>query len=118
MDMINQMNEIIELGDEYDHFDEIVSIFEELKQYAIYHFAHEEKMFEETGYDSFNTKIQQLEHKSFVHKVAGINLYELDENQIGTAKEVLDFLSQWLDKHILGTDKRFGEFLREKANQP
>lgn len=117
IDMINQMNSIVELGDKYDHYDELISLFEELKKYTSYHFTYEEKMFEETGYDSFNIKIQKLEHKSFVHKIAGINLYELDENQIGTAEEVLDFLSRWLDKHILGTDKRFGEYLREKAQQ-
>lgn len=118
MDIINQMNEIAELSDEYDHYDEIVALFNELKEYTIYHFNHEETMFKEHGYDSFNTKIQELEHKSFVNKVAAIDLYDLDENQAETVRSVLDFLSKWLDHHILETDKRFGEFLKEKANGP
>ncbi len=78
--------------------------------------AMKKKMFAEHGYDSFNTKIQVLEHKSFVNKVSSINLYDLDEDQIGTARDLLDFLSKWLDHHILVIDKKFGEFLKEKAD--
>ncbi len=116
MDMINQMNEIAELNDDYDHYDEIVELFNGLKEYAVYHFNHEETLFKDHGYDSFSTKIQVLEHKSFVNKVAAINLYDLDENQNETVLTVLEFLSKWLDHHILDTDKKFGEFLRENAN--
>jgi len=54
MDMINQMAEIVELNDDADHYDELLEIFNALKDYAVYHFSHEEKMFEESGYDSFN----------------------------------------------------------------
>jgi hemerythrin len=74
-----------------------------------------EKMFEESGYDSFNTKIQIHEHKGFINKVASINLYDLDENQMDTARNVLDFLSRWLDHHILVIDKKFGSFLEENT---
>ncbi|NMA65147.1 MAG: hemerythrin family protein [Clostridiaceae bacterium] len=114
IEMINEINEIAELDDGIDRYDEIVKIFEGLKDYAVYHFGYEEKMFAETGYDSFNTKIQQLEHKGFVKKIESINLYDLDENQIGTVKDLLDFLSKWLDHHILVVDLKFGEFLKEK----
>lgn len=116
IELINDMNEIAKLDDGLDRYDEMVSIFEELKDYAVYHFGHEEKMFAEHGYDSFNTKIQVLEHKSFVNKVSSINLYDLDEDQIGTARDLLNFLSKWLDHHILVIDKKFGEFLKEKAD--
>lgn len=115
IDMINQMNEIAELDDSYDHYDEIVKLFNGLKEYTVYHFDHEEALMKQKGYDSFNIKIQVLEHKSFINKVAAINLYELDENQAQTVRKVLDFLSHWLDQHILGTDKKFGEYIKENA---
>lgn len=115
IDMINQMNEIVELDDGCDRFDEIIGIFNGLKDYTIYHFDHEEKLFDQNGYDSFNVKIQKYEHKSFVHKVAAINFYELEENQTETVRSILDFLSKWLDHHILGVDKKFGSFLEENA---
>jgi len=44
-----------------------------------------------------------------------INLYDLDENQMDTARNVLDFLSRWLDHHILVIDKKFGSFLEENT---
>lgn len=115
IEMINQMSEIASIDDDFDHYDEIVEIFEGLKDYTIYHFNHEESLFDQHGYDSFNTKIQKLEHKSFINKVAAINLYQLDENQNETVKSVLEFLGKWLDHHILVTDKKFGSFLEENA---
>lgn len=114
IDMINEMNELSLYDDHIDRYDNIVEIFSSLKDYAVYHFGHEEKMFEEHDYDSFNTKIQILEHKSFVNKVIAINLYDLDENQNETISDVLDFLSKWLEHHILDVDIRFGKFLKEK----
>ncbi|NLM74756.1 MAG: hemerythrin family protein [Clostridiaceae bacterium] len=118
IDMINEINELAELDDGYDRYDDIVRIFEGLKDYAVYHFSYEEKMFEENGYDSFNTKIQKLEHNGFVKKLESIDLYEIDEDQIGAVRDLLDFLSKWLDHHILDVDMRFGEFLREKHERP
>ena len=114
IDMINEMNELIRYEDHIDRYDSITAIFNELKEYSVYHFRHEEGLFAEHGYDSFNTKVQTLEHKSFINKVAAINLYDLDENQNETLTGVLDFLSKWLEHHILDIDMKFGDYLREK----
>jgi len=114
IDMINEMNELSQYDEHIDRYDKILEVFSGLKDYAVYHFGYEEKMFEEHDYDSFNTKIQILEHKSFVNKIKSIDLYELDEKQNETISDVLDFLSKWLDHHILQIDKKFGEFLKEK----
>lgn len=114
IDMINEMNDLSLFDDHVDRYDSIVEVFSSLKDYTVYHFGHEEKLFEQHGYDSFNTKIQKLEHKSFVNKVIAINLYDLDDNQNETLNSVLDFLSKWLEHHILDIDHKFGEFLREK----
>ncbi|MGI6084272.1 MAG: bacteriohemerythrin [Acetivibrionales bacterium] len=114
IDMINELNDLSLYDDHIDRYDSMVEMFSQLKDYAVYHFGHEEKMFEEHGYDSFNTKIQILEHKGFVNKVTSINLYEMDDNQSGTIAGVLDFLSKWLDHHILDIDIKFGNYLREK----
>lgn len=118
IEMLNDISELAELDDGYDRYDDIVRIFNGLKDYAVYHFGYEEKMFRETGYDSFNTKIQVLEHKAFVNKVESINLNDIDEDQMGTVRDLLDFLSKWLDHHILEMDRKFGEFLREKRGNP
>lgn len=114
IDMINEMYELSLYDDHIDRYDSIVEIFSSLTDYAIYHFGHEEKLFKEHDYDSFNTKVQIHEHKSFINKVATMSLYDLDENQNKTISTMLDFLSKWLEHHILLIDKRFVEFLKEK----
>ncbi|HHU90067.1 MAG TPA: hemerythrin family protein [Clostridiaceae bacterium] len=114
IDMINEMYTLSLYDDHIDRYDSIVEVFSRLKDYAVYHFSHEEKMFTEHDYDSFNTKLQILEHKGFVNKIASIDLYEVDENQNETISNVLDFLSKWLEHHILEVDKKFGEFLIAK----
>ncbi len=82
IEMINEMNDVAkEIEDGVDSYDKIVELFEGLKEYAVYHFGYEEEKFKEHGYDSFNTKIQMLEHKSFTNKVSALNLYELDEKR-------------------------------------
>ena len=46
----------------------------------------------------------------------GINLSELDDmddNQQEYLLELIQFLLSWLSNHILGTDMKIGEFMRE-----
>lgn len=117
IDMINKISEIAALKDGCDRYDEIVGVFNELKDYTVYHFGHEESLFDRHNYDSFHVKIQKLEHKSFIHKVSAMNLYDLDENQEESVQKVLVFLSKWLDHHILVVDREFGKFLKENEKQ-
>lgn len=114
IDLINEINDLTQYDDHIDRYDNIVEVFNELIEYSKYHFSHEEALFEEHGYDTFNTKVQIGQHKSFVDQVSAIDLNDLDENQSETLESILDFLSTWLEQHILGIDKKFGDFLREK----
>ncbi len=114
-EMINQMLAIVDLDDGFDHYDEILGLLEEVKNYTVYHFSHEEKLFEQEGYDSFSTKLHVLEHKSFIKKVSEIAIDEIDEDQTMAVRKVLDFLCTWLEQHILDTDRKFGQFLKDKS---
>jgi hemerythrin len=90
-----------------DKFDNIVSIIENLKQYAITHFAHEEAYMESIGYKKrFSHKI---EHVEFLEKLNEIDFEQMDHNQTGTLLDILEFLSNWLVNHILENDKRIGK---------
>jgi len=112
--LIDNMEEILDLNDDYDHFDEIVRIFNELKEYTVYHFKYEEELMEKSNYDTTSIKIQRLEHKSFIKKIDGIDFDEIDKNQIESVKQMLVFTAKWIEQHILGTDRNFGEFLKER----
>lgn len=59
---------------------------------------------------------QMQAHSAFVERLVGINLSELDDmddNQQEYLLDLIQFLLSWLSNHILGADKKIGEFMRE-----
>lgn len=88
------------LVDKYDH---IVSIIEELRDYAKYHFQYEEDYMEKINYRKRLS--HKVIHNDFVEKMNEINLDQVDENQDQYLMNILDFVVQWIEQHILGTDK-------------
>lgn len=99
-------NEVFEvLKDDFivDKFDNIVAIIERLKDYAIMHFADEERYMESIGYKRILS--HKIEHADFIEKLNGIDFDQMDHNQTGTLIEILEFLGDWLIHHILEKDK-------------
>lgn len=92
-----------------DKYDQILSILEELKQYTIYHFQSEE------GY-MMNIKYKKLlshkvVHDDFIEKISNLDLRKVDDNQEKYLLDILEFVVDWIDKHILGMDKLIGQNL-------
>ncbi|WJW75440.1 bacteriohemerythrin [Thiohalobacter sp. IOR34] len=80
--------------------------------YTRTHFAHEEALMEQYGYPDFAA--HKAEHRKMIDKVNSLVAdYESDPDK--TLQEALDFLKQWLVRHINGTDKQYSSFLREKG---
>ncbi|HKN18547.1 MAG TPA: bacteriohemerythrin [Dissulfurispiraceae bacterium] len=83
-----------------------------LVQYVASHFATEEKLMKTHAYPDY------LKHK-FEHDALTKQALDL-QNQFQEGKSVLTielmkFLKDWLSKHILGTDKKYGPFLNSKG---
>lgn len=90
-------------------------LLNELYEYAIIHFAHEEAYMEEI--DDPELERQKREHEAFRNKVTSI-LFST-ELTIDTTKELLTFLAKWLYRHILGSDVLIGKFKKtEELNAP
>ena len=113
--LVSQLYEIVRLKDGYDHFDQIVAIFNELSEYTVYHFNFEEELFARNNYDASEVKLHKLEHSSFIKKVSEIDLREVDENQRGISLEIVMFIIKWIEDHILATDKKFGNYYKSLA---
>ncbi len=95
------------LNDDYDHYDELMSILQELIDYTQYHFGYEEKLFEQYNYqDAFAHKI---EHDFFIKKLKRINTKDLDGSQGETFLQLVDFVTDWITGHILGSDMAYRE---------
>lgn len=89
------------VGDKYDH---IVSIITQLKDYAIMHFHDEEEYMESIQYKKMFT--QKMEHQEFINKLEEFDFDEIDQNQVNTLINLLEFLDDWLGHHILENDKQ------------
>jgi len=109
----SQIGELLADQNRDDYFDDIMELLTEMQNYTVEHFKYEESLFDEKNYiDADNHK---FEHKLFVRK---IKIYledfeKIDSNQQGTLIELLNFISDWLIKHIIVTDKKYVEVLKK-----
>ncbi|MBF0520958.1 MAG: hemerythrin family protein [Nitrospirae bacterium] len=84
----------------------------ELIDYTRYHFAAEEKLMNKYSFPGVSG--HEHEHKELIAKVVDFQ----EQFKAGKAKidfSLLNFLKTWLTKHIMGTDKKYSSFLKEKG---
>lgn len=86
-----------------DKYDRIVELIGELKDYTIFHFKSEEEYMESVGYRKLFT--HKIEHSDFVEKINNVDLELVDEDHNAYLLEILEFVVDWIDKHILEKDK-------------
>lgn len=89
--------------------DKAMTSLNELKQYAVTHFAHEEAYME--SIDDAELPRQKKEHAAFIEKVNSYSYADVtEESARDIIMELLEFLSKWLMGHILGSDILIGHF--------
>ncbi len=76
--------------------------------YTKTHFVYEEGLMREYGYPDFEA--HKAQHQKMIDKVNDL-LAAYEKNPESAMKDALDFLKQWLIRHINGTDKQYSEFL-------
>lgn len=88
-------------------------LINELKQYAVSHFAHEEAYMEQINDPELGR--QKKEHAAFVEKINTYGFGDVtDESAKDIILELLEYLSKWLMGHILGSDILIGQFRQTK----
>jgi len=87
-----------------DKYDKIIEVINELKAYTIYHFQTEEEYMIQTRYKKYFS--HKVEHDDFINKINGIDLYSVDKMQNEYLIELLNFIIEWVGKHILENDKQ------------
>ncbi len=93
------------------HQRDLMRVMEELIQYTKYHFATEERLMAEAGYPGLAS--HRLKHQALTAKVEGY-ANEVIKGRATVSLRILQFLKDWLGKHILGTDKEFAEFAKAR----
>lgn len=79
--------------------------FDELKAYVIEHFSLEERLMDEADIDPEHIQVHKLAHAQFVAKVAELWESRADD-EVRTLSEMLAFLTAWIQRHILQTDRK------------
>lgn len=90
-----------------DKYDYIMEVINELKDYAKYHFDHEEEYMRKIKFRRFLS--HKVAHDGFIEKISEYNADIVDENQKDSLLELLEFLTTWLVEHILMQDKLYAE---------
>ena len=84
-------------------------LLNELYEYAINHFAHEEAYMLSIDDPELNRQI--AEHEAFRDKVT--SAMAASDFTLATALDLLTFLAKWLYRHILGSDILIGKFKKD-----
>jgi hemerythrin len=85
---------------------------DELVDYTKTHFGYEEDLMEQHGYPDFTT--HRAEHELMIARVEQV-LAEYQKDQDSAMQNAVDFLKDWLIRHINGTDKKYSSFLIDKG---
>lgn len=92
--------------------DVVGSILNGLIDYTANHFKYEENLFAQHGYPE--TSNHMSAHKSLVSQVLDTK-EKFETGKLTINMEVMNFLKNWLNNHILRVDKKYSTFLNGKG---
>lgn len=85
-----------------------------LERYAINHFKKEEYFFQRFNFQGSTEHIN--EHQNFTQKIVSLKS-DLKSGKITLTFDLLNFLKEWIDHHILVVDKQYSECFRQNGLQ-
>jgi len=110
VDMINRFYGA--LAGEAPHRQALNTLLRGLVDYTKYHFATEERLMEEAQLPLTRPHLKQ--HQEFVQKV-GDMVDRFSRGKLVLSVEATSYLRDWLQGHILGTDKQLGRELQARG---
>lgn len=111
VEVVNELYEAMKQGKGKEVLDKIL---DELVKYADYHFSTEETLMSKYGFPELAA--HKKEHENFKVKIKEF-LEKKAKGEVTLSIEVMNFLKEWLVKHIMGTDKKYGPFLQQKMGK-
>lgn len=86
--------------------------FSELLDYTAYHFGTEEDFFKKYGYPG--SASHKKEHGALTKQALELS-DRFSRGEPVISAETMTFLKNWLNDHIVGSDKKYGPFLNAKG---
>jgi hemerythrin len=107
--MIDEMYQATQLGNDQMRF---YGVLEELADYTVVHFDHEERLMRQCGYPDFDA------HKTMHEEMRRRALeFRANANSV-VARDLLQFLKIWWVRHIQNQDKGYAPYLEAVIRQP
>lgn len=88
------------------------AVLDQMVWYALEHFSTEEVFMRQYGFPGYED--HKKEHEMFKTKV-GTFQRDFAAAKATLSLDIVKFLTDWLDRHILDVDKKYGPFLNEKG---
>lgn len=101
-EIAGEIYDLVKLSEDADKYDQILEVIQELKDYTVFHFQEEEAYMLASKYPKFFS--HKVLHENFIEKVNSVNITSLDDNQTEYLLEMLKFVLDWLQNHILKVD--------------
>jgi len=112
MELINIINDLVMyISEKNTEFSHLLDLVAKLDDYVAEHFKYEETLMAQNSYPEMEDHIAQ--HDGLRKKLEDLNIFSV-EKTIEFYKDLLDYLIDWLSKHIMLTDKKLGAYLTNK----
>lgn len=105
-DMVNQLHDAMKSGVGAKL---VPVILNSLVSYTRDHFADEEKFMRQAAYPAYAN--HKVEHDKLTSEVVKL-VQDMEAGRAAMSMQLLDFLKDWLQKHILNTDKQYSRQLQ------
>jgi len=109
LNLINQLQTAVDYktGEEFER-----EALDELVDYTKTHFSYEEGLLEQNNFPGYEP--HKAQHVEMINKVEEV-LAEYDKDPDTAMSNAVEYLQNWLIKHINGTDKQYSSFLIDKG---
>lgn len=112
--LVNYLNQLYDAMLRGETKDAVKPILDGLISYTANHFAYEEKIFAKHAYA--DATAHRKEHDDLKGKVIAFQK-EFDAGKATVSNELMGFLKDWLQGHILGSDKKYAPVLIAKGEK-
>ena len=112
--MMVHLNGVLQLEDRRGQIPEgeIDYAVKELEKYFRGHLFREENVMARAGYPDIEAHVE--EHCHFMIRVNEISHLSTGSTSAERAREIVQFMYEWLTRHIIVTDRKYMEFLNSK----
>jgi hemerythrin len=103
--MVNSLHEAMKSGTGKTL---VPKVLNELVEYTVSHFSTEERFMQGARYPEYS--LHKRQHEELTRQVLKIKAQVDGDSPVNTI-EVMNFLKNWLVNHILGSDKKLGQYI-------